>query len=64
VGSSTIPVLCDALQEKHPLLQDVMSCFASLLKEYKGEVEEMFVADKLVSSPLPHSCRAWPRKHI
>jgi hypothetical protein len=40
------------LQEKHPLLQDVMSCFASLLKEYKGEVEEMFVADKLVS-PLP-----------
>ena len=35
-------------EEKHPLLADLMRCFASLLKEYKGEIEEILVADKLV----------------
>jgi hypothetical protein len=37
-----------ALQAKHPLLCELMSCFASLLKEYKGEVEDILVADKQV----------------
>jgi hypothetical protein len=27
---------------------ELMSCFAALLKEYKGEVEDILVADKQV----------------
>lgn len=36
------------LQLKHPLLCELMGCFAALLKEYKGEVEDILVADKQV----------------
>jgi hypothetical protein len=35
-------------QARHPLLSELMACFASLLKEYKGEVEDILVADKQV----------------
>jgi hypothetical protein len=36
------------LQLKHPLLVELMGCFAALLKEYKSEVEDILVADKQV----------------
>ncbi len=36
------------MQLKHPLLVELMGCFAALLKEYKGEVEDILVADKQV----------------
>jgi hypothetical protein len=40
------------LQLKHPLLVELMGCFAALLKEYKSEVEDILVADKQVSARL------------
>eukprot|EP00775_Hariotina_reticulata_P011091 gene11092-11246_t len=48
-----VPVLVELrrllAEAKHPLMNELMSCFASLLKEYKGEVEDILVADKQVS---------------
>jgi hypothetical protein len=41
-------LLLFCLQLKHPLLVELMGCFASLLKEYKSEVEDILVADKQV----------------
>lgn len=40
------------LQARHPLMCELMSCFAALLKEYKGEVEDILVADKQVRHGL------------
>jgi hypothetical protein len=40
--------LVSSTQLRHPLLCELMACFAALLKEYKGEVEDILVADKQV----------------
>jgi hypothetical protein len=56
------------LQLKHPLLVELMGCFAALLKEYKSEVEDILVADKqvcvlallcLALSTVPHAHVVW-----
>lgn len=46
------------MQARHPLLCELMHCFAVLLKEYKGEVEDILVADKQVwqGSTVPGPC--------
>ena len=41
-------MLLARLQARHPLMAELMVCFAALLKEYKGEVEDILVADKQV----------------
>jgi hypothetical protein len=46
-AAAAVLLLC-WLQLKHPLLVELMGCFASLLKEYKSEVEDILVADKQV----------------
>jgi hypothetical protein len=38
------------LQVRHSLMAELMGCFAALLKEYKGEVEDILVADKQVGA--------------
>lgn len=35
-------------EARSPLMGDLMACFSAVLKEYKGEVEEILVADKQV----------------
>jgi hypothetical protein len=35
-------------EARSPLMGDLMATFSALLKEYKGEVEEILVADKQV----------------
>lgn len=52
------------LQVKHPLLAELMACFAALLKEYKGEVEDILVADKQVRGVAVGCATCWCFKQL
>lgn len=47
-----VPVLIELKRmlsdAKHPLLGELMACIASMLKDYKAEIEDILVADKQV----------------
>jgi hypothetical protein len=51
---SVVPVLVELRrllgEARSPLMGDLMGCFSAVLKEYKGEVEEILVADKQVGA--------------
>ncbi|GBF90548.1 hypothetical protein Rsub_03119 [Raphidocelis subcapitata] len=51
-----VPVLVELrrmlAEARSPLMGDLMACFSALLKEYKGEVEEIFVADKQLAREI------------
>ncbi|WIA29655.1 hypothetical protein OEZ86_012141 [Tetradesmus obliquus] len=51
-----VPVLVELrrllAELKHPLLVELMGCFAALLKEYKSEVEDILVADKQLAKEI------------
>lgn len=46
IADHSLPLLL--LQVRHALMAELMGCFAAVLKEYKGEVEDILVADKQV----------------
>lgn len=50
---AVVPVLVELKRmltdAKHPLLGELMSCMAAVLRDYKGEIEDILVADKQVS---------------
>ncbi|KAF8073170.1 Ncapd3 [Scenedesmus sp. PABB004] len=51
-----VPVLVELrrllAEAKHPLLGELMGCFAALLRDYKGEVEDILVADKQLAKEI------------
>ncbi|KAF6260358.1 non-SMC mitotic condensation complex subunit 1-domain-containing protein [Scenedesmus sp. NREL 46B-D3] len=51
-----VPVLVELrrllAELRHPLLVELMGCFAALLKEYKSEVEDILVADKQLAKEI------------
>jgi hypothetical protein len=51
---SVVPVMVELrrllAEARSPLMGDLMACFSALLREYKGEVEEILVADKQVGA--------------
>lgn len=56
-----VPVLIELkhmLQEaRHPLLGPLMTCIASMLKDYKNEIEDILVADKQLAKEVLYDMR-------
>ncbi|KAG2425453.1 hypothetical protein HXX76_013663 [Chlamydomonas incerta] len=61
LAESVVPLMVELrylLQaQKHPLLGSLMLCLASLLRDYKGEVEDILVADKQLAREILHDLK-------
>ncbi|KAG2488406.1 hypothetical protein HYH03_013090 [Edaphochlamys debaryana] len=61
LAESVVPLMVELrymLQaQKHPLLGSLMLCMASLLRDYKSEVEDILVADKQLAREILHDLK-------
>ncbi|KAG2440678.1 hypothetical protein HYH02_010257 [Chlamydomonas schloesseri] len=61
LAESVVPLMVELrylLQaQKHPLLGSLMLCLASLLRDYKSEVEDILVADKQLAREILHDLK-------